>query len=167
MRLAAKVNLVEQLEKRIAGRVVVVGIGNPFRADDAAGSVVAKAITASSDICVVDAEEVPENHLGLVVGHRPDTVIFIDAVDMGSQPGSVAILNGEELESYPATTHRMPLNLLMSFIGAQTRARVFAIGIQPARTDLLPAMSRAVRTAVREVTRILNRVLRTRREVPA
>ena len=40
-------NLQEQLASAIQGNVVVMGIGNPCRGDDAAGSLVAQQISAA------------------------------------------------------------------------------------------------------------------------
>jgi len=154
-----QMNFEEQLASRIRGGVVVVGVGNPLRGDDAAGSMTARRIEALSGVCVIDAQEVPENYLATVVNRRPDTVVLIDCVDIDSAPGSIALLDGDQMAGYCPTTHRVPISLLMSVLEHATRARVFAIGIQPERTEFLKPMTDAVETSVAQLAGMLNRVL--------
>jgi hydrogenase 3 maturation protease len=141
-----------------------VGIGNPMRGDDAAGSMVARKIAAMSGVTVIDAEEVPENYLAAVVNRQPDTIVLIDSVDLDSAPGSVAILDREQLAGYGPSTHRVPVSLLMSLFEQETRARVFMIGIQPGHTEFLKPMSESVGTSVGQVAGMLNRVLGAHRD---
>ncbi len=149
----------EELGARIEGAVVVMGIGNPTRGDDAAGSVIARQLAGWPGVCVIDAQEVPEDYVALVVSQRPDTIILIDSVDLGSAPGSIAFLNRSQIGWHLPATHRVPLNLLMSVLEQETHARVFAIGIQPAHTELLTPMSDAVADTVWHVAGMLNRAL--------
>ena len=76
----------EQLAE-IQGNVVVMGIGNPCRGDDAAGSLVAQMISDVPGVRVIDAQDVPESYLRQVVGEGPDTVVLIDSVDLEVRPG--------------------------------------------------------------------------------
>lgn len=173
-------DLQEQLAARIHGSVVIMGIGNPRRGDDAAGSFVVRRIGDVPSTLVLDAQDVPEDYLGLVVRQRPDTVILIDSVDLGSPPGSIALLDKDHMAGYWPTTHRAPLGLLMDYLRQETQARLFLIGIQPRQTDFLRPMSEEVSASVVLVADMLKRVLempRTparlaftaplRREVPA
>jgi hydrogenase 3 maturation protease len=141
------------------GEVVVVGIGNPLRGDDAAGSMVASRIEALPSVSVIDAQDVPENHLAPVVNRQPDTIVLIDSVDFDSAPGSVALLSREQLAGYCPSTHRVPVSLLMSVFEHETHARVLLIGIQPEHTRLLEPMSEAAETSATLVAGALNRAL--------
>jgi len=159
-------NPLEQLAAWIEGEVVVMGIGNPLRGDDAAGSMVARRIAAPPGVSVIDAQEVPENYFSLVADRQPGTVVLIDSIDMDSAPGSVALLEQDQIAGYCPSTHRVPLSLLMSVLERTTEARVFAIGIQPAHTEFLEAMSDAVAESVARVAGMLNRVLAEGRFAP-
>jgi hydrogenase 3 maturation protease len=152
-------NLQEQLAARIQGKVAIMGIGNPYRGDDGAGSLAARKIREVPGVIVIDAQDVPENHLCLVVNQQPDTVLLIDAVDLDSAPGSVALLEKDQVAGYWPSTHRVPLSLLMDFLERETRARVFMIAIQPCRTAFLQPMSGEVSSAVAGVSDMLNNVL--------
>jgi hydrogenase 3 maturation protease len=152
-------DLDEQLASRIQGNVVVLGIGNPCRSDDAAGSLVARAIGEIPNVHVIDAEEVPENYVCQVANERPDTIVLIDCVDLGSAPGAAAILDKDCLAGYWPSTHRMPINLLMDCLERETHARIFMIAIQPRQTDFFQPVSDEVRASIGSISRVLNRVL--------
>ncbi len=155
-------NLREQLSKAIQGSVVVMGIGNPCRGDDAAGSCVARKICRAPSVRVIDAQDVPENHLRQVADQRPDTIVLIDCVDMKSDPGSVALLDKDQTAAYWPSTHRVPLSLLVDYLERTTDARVFLIAIQPYQTGFLEPMSTEVLSSVEAIAGVLNDVLKMR-----
>jgi hydrogenase 3 maturation protease len=136
-----------------------MGIGNPLRGDDAAGSLVARQVAGRPGVCVIDARDVPEDHLPGALRRRPNTVVLIDSMELGSPPGSVAFLDRSQIAGYWPSTHRVPLSLLMSLLEEQTHARVFAIGIQPAHTEFMQPMSGVVAASVAHVAGMLNRAL--------
>ena len=165
MKNAGFKNLEKQLAALIEGDVTLIGIGNPLRGDDAAGSMAARQIAVGPGVCVIDAQEVPEDYVQQVVNQPPDTIVLIDSVDLNSAPGSVALLEPGQIAAYWPNTHRMPISMLMAVLEHETHARVFAIGIQPAQTVFLQPMSDPVTAAVTDLTAILGRVLASR--VPA
>ncbi len=156
-------NLQEQLAARIQGNVVIMGIGNPCRGDDAAGSLVARQIRDAPGVRVIDAQDVPEDYLCLVVNHRPDTVVLIDSVDLDSAPGSIALLDKDQMAGYWPSTHRVPMCLLMNYLERETNARIFLIGIQPRQTGFLEPMSDEVSSSVARIADALNSVLQMAR----
>ncbi len=87
-------------------------------------------------MCVIDAQDVPENYLLRVVNQRPDTILLIDSVDMDSAPGSVAFLDRDQMADYWPSTHRMPLSSLMGITSSRRRRRA----------SLLSAFSRLKRS---------------------
>jgi hydrogenase 3 maturation protease len=152
-------DLREQLATWMQGNVVVMGIGNPCRGDDGAGSLLAQLISAAPGVRVIDAQDVPENYMRQVVGEGPDTVVLIDSVDLGSAPGSVALLDKEQVAGYWPSTHRMPLTLLMDYLGRETHARTFLIAIQPRHTAFMQPMSGEVHASVVSIAEVLKDVL--------
>jgi len=165
-------DLKEQLAAAMQGKVVVMGIGNPCRGDDAAGSLVAQQLSLLwhghlghdvPAVRVIDAQEVPENHLRQVVGERPDAVVLIDAVDLHSAPGSVAFLDRNQVANYWPSTHRVPLSLLMEYLARETCAYICLIAIQPRETGFQQPLSEEVKASVANVAGMLNEVLAARR----
>jgi len=155
-------NLRDQLVTAAQGNVVVMGIGNPCRGDDAAGSRVARQITGRPGVFVIDAQDVPEDYLCPIAHHRPDTVILIDSVDLDSAPGSVALLESGRTIGYYPSTHRVPMQLLVSYLERTTHARIFLLAIQPRQTGFLEAMSVEVSSSVEAITDVLNDVFGAR-----
>lgn len=156
-------DLREQLTSRIQGAVVVMGIGNPCRGDDAAGGLVAQQIHDVPGVYAIDAQDVPENHWRQVANQRPDTIILVDSVNLYSAPGSVAVLDKDRIAGYWPTTHRMPMSVLMSYFERETHARILMIGIQPRQTEFMQSVSDKVQASVVAVAEVLNRVLATRK----
>jgi len=152
-------DLQEQLATRIQGNVVIMGIGNPCRGDDAAGSLVARRISDAPGVRVIDAQDVPEDYLCLVVNQQPNTVVLIDSVDLDSAAGVIALLDKDQMGGYWPSTHRVPICLLMNYLERETHARVFLIGIQPHQTGFLEPMSDEVYSSVARLTDVLNSVL--------
>ncbi len=142
----------------IQGHVVVMGIGNPCRGDDAAGSLVAQLISDIPGVRVIDAQEVPENYVRQVVGEAPGTVVLVDSVDLESAPGSVALLDKDQVEGYLPSTHRMPLSLLMDYLERETHARIFLIAIQPRHAAFMQPMSGEVHSSVKSIAGVLKDV---------
>jgi hydrogenase 3 maturation protease len=155
-------SLEETLSARLRGRVTVVGIGNPLRGDDAAGCLVARGLRPAPGLEAIEAEEVPENHLGAVAASRPDTIVLVDAVDLGAAPGSLALVETRDLARYTPTTHRVPLDLLATWLARETGAEVLLVALQPRQTTLGEPVSAEVGEAARLVAATLNRALETR-----
>jgi len=155
-------DLREQLSSAIQGNVVVMGIGNPCRGDDAAGSCVAQQICAAAGVRVIDAQDVPENYLCQVADQGPDTIVLIDCVDMKSAPGSVAVLDADQTAAYWPSTHRAPVSLLVDYLERTTHARIFLIAIQPHQMGFLQPMSAEVLSSVEVIADVLNEILEMR-----
>jgi len=154
-------DLREQIARRIHGNVVIMGIGNPCRGDDAAGSLVVRQLRDLPGVCAIDAQDVPENHWRQAVNHRPDTIVLIDTVNLDSAPGSIAVLDKDQIAGHWPSTHRMPISVLMSYFERETHAGIFLIAIQPRQTEFLQSVSADVQVSVAGVADVLNNVLAT------
>lgn len=155
-------NLQEQISFALQGSVVVMGMGNPCRGDDEAGSLVARKIVDAHGVHVIDAQDVPENYLCQVTDRRPDTVVLIDSVDLKTTPGAVALLEKDQVASYWPSTHRVPTCLLMNYLERETHARVLLLAIQPSQTDFSHPLSAAVSSSIEAIASILNEIVAIR-----
>jgi len=156
---ADDMNLRDKLCRKVQGKVVVMGIGNPCRGDDAAGSRVAQRIRSAPGVYVTDAQDLPENYLCQIADQHPDTVVLIDCVDMKSAPGSVALFEDDQTINYWPSTHRVPMSLIVDFLKKTTRARILLIAIQPQQADFLQPISASVLSSIEAVARVLNDAL--------
>ncbi len=140
----------------MAGRTVVVGIGNPARGDDGVGTMIAEKLMIDEGIdrhrvLVIDAGSVPENYLEPIIRELPRQVVLIDACNFGAVPGEFRFFNPEELAHLQLkgfSTHTLPLNTLATVITQETLSPVWLFGIQPARTGLGETLSSPVSAAV-------------------
>lgn len=152
--------LPDELAARLSGNVVVVGVGNPLRGDDAVGCLVARRLRGAEGARVIEAEEVPESFVGDIAAAMPDVVALVDAVDLGAEPGAVAMLEREQVATYAPTTHRMPLSLVMEVVQRRTGADVFLIAVQPLTLAFGAKVSPEVSATVEVLAAVLSELLR-------
>lgn len=126
---------------------VVLTAGAVLRGDDAAGPYLAKLIQENpiKDIEVIDGGQTPEDDLGYIRKLDVDELILFDAASMELSPGEMRILEEEDVFSdYMMTTHSLPLSFLISELKNCCR-RVIFVGIQPAHTDFMGALTPQVK----------------------
>ena len=137
------------------GGTVFLAMGNIFLGDDGFGPELAAALAAGGHR-TVDAGTVPENHIGAVARMKPSTVIILDAVHLGREPGAMELLErGDILEGAGFSTHTLSPVLVMEWLEAETGAEVLMLAVQPSTLKMGAPLSPGVSTAIEEVTRIL------------
>lgn len=141
----------ERLAEHVVGRLCVVGIGNRLAGDDGAGSAVAEALSGRAAGCVIDAGIAPENHLEPIVRGEPDTILLVDAVEFGGEPGSIRLLDPRALGPGGLSTHATSLGMVSDYLSARCAARVLLVGIQPGHLRLGAALSDEVTRSVEAV----------------
>ncbi len=135
-------DLRQQLGPLLQGRVAIVGVGNSDYGDDGLGVCLAQQLAAKGLPGVVVAGNTPERFIGPIADERYDTVLFLDAVELGAAPGSVILLNTEEIVArFPqVSTHKISLGMFAELIEANGITKACLLGIQPeslkAGTDL-------------------------------
>lgn len=142
-----------------ARKAVILGIGNPWRGDDAFGPALAKRLQGIVRATVINAEEVPENFLGLIVAADPETVVLVDAVELGLAPGEIALVEADALGGPSVSTHTASLSLCARYLGGETKADVFLLGVQPLTRELGVSLSAPVSAALDLLSAILLELL--------
>lgn len=137
-----------RLAEHVVGRICVVGIGNRLAGDDGAGSAVAEKLRGRTAGCVIDAGIAPENHLEPIVRREPDTILLVDAVELGGEPGSIRLLDPRALRAGGLSTHATSLGMVTEYLAARCAARIVLLGIQPGRLRLGTALSDEVASSV-------------------
>ena len=134
---------------------VIVAIGNRLRGDDAVGPEVLDRLKGRCRFPVLEGGLAPENLLGPLVHHGPQTILLIDAVHFGASPGSVRWFESEELTEVDISTHAMSPKLFLQQLQSQTGARVYLLGVQPKRREFGRELSEECRNAVEKVSQFL------------
>jgi len=137
-----------------AGKTVVLGLGNILHADDGAGAQVIHRLRRDARVPAT-VSLVDGGTLGLeLLPYIWDCsrLIVIDAVDVGTAPGTVLRMSGEELNSLPGSSsvHQLGVSDLLVALRvlAQQQPAVVLLGVQPANTEWSTELSPAVEAAI-------------------
>ena len=152
----------QELKDKLKGRVVLLGVGNRVRGDDAAGPELIEILNKrlpdiGKDIFLFDGEEVPENYLLPIADLKPNLVIIADAVDFGSRPGTVKLFPIRQIPQGSLSTHRLSLRFLGSYLEKETQAKIYLLGIQPKSLKLEEKLSPEVKKTLRDLADFLEK----------
>jgi len=145
--------------------VAIVGIGNEFNGDDAAGVMVARKLNAREDctdashVLVIEAGQAPENITAELRRFMPQVVLLIDAAQVDAAPGEIVCIPWETTSGMSASSHSLPLSMLARYLTLDFGCQVHLLGIQPAQNEPGAALSAPVSQAVDELSRMLCQTL--------
>jgi hydrogenase maturation protease len=129
-------------------RTLVLGLGNPIMGDDGFGLAVLERLLAGwllpDEIEVVDGGTWGMSLLPLI--ETPGRLLVLDAIDAGLDPGSTVVLEGPQLPRYFAhklSPHQIDLRevLALAELRGTLPPEIVALGVQPARVELLAELS--------------------------
>ena len=144
----------------LKGKIVIVGIGNPLRGDDAFGPALIERLRGKRGIVCIDAGSSPENYTGKIVQENPDVLLLVDAVDLGRQPGEYEILEKDAIIKSGFTTHDMSPRMCIEYLESQTTAPIYMLGIQPHNISLGEGLSDQVEKSLEEIIKFIMEALR-------
>ena len=147
--------------------ILVIGIGNAYRSDDAAGLIAARRVNEqASEHCSV-IEHTGEGAALMELWKDADAVIVIDAVRSGAAPGTVsrfdAALCPLPVSMFRDSTHAFSLAEAVELSRAlkQLPRQLIVYGIEAqsfeAGTNFSPAIEFAMQTVVERVLQELSR----------
>ena len=124
--------MLEHLKLHLAGKVVILGIGNTFRGDDGIGSLLAQRLKDKVPFIVYDAGPSPENYLGKIIKDKPDNIIIVDAVDFGGAAGDFREVEGQDIATVNLfSTHNASISLTINYLQNNLKANIIILIIQP------------------------------------
>ncbi|WP_297071379.1 hydrogenase 3 maturation endopeptidase HyCI [Thermococcus sp.] len=152
------------LEEVFAGkkRIVICGIGNDMRGDDAFGVLVAdslRKLVADENVLVVNCGEVPENYTGKIAAFKPDLVVFVDAVDFGGKHGELILADPMGTLGEAVSTHGLPLKFVAGYMKTRVDTEFILIGCQPGSTGLFEEPSEVIRERAERLAELLAGIL--------
>lgn len=153
--------VLKQLKALLRKKTILMGVGNPMRADDGLGPALARRVGNTANITSVICEDLPENFTGDVRTAKPGSILIADAIDFKGEPGEVVMLKPEDLKEERFSTHRPSLRLLMEFLRNETGAETLLVGIQPKSTGFSPLLSSEVDETVNKIAGLLIEVSKT------
>jgi hydrogenase maturation protease len=148
-------------------RILVIGVGNEYRSDDAVGLVVARRLRQLSigNVTVIEASgegtDLMESWKGA------DTVIIVDAASSGAKPGTIHRIDARA-QRIPTgllrySTHAFSVGEAVELARAMNRLppRMVVYGVEGERFDEGTTLSRAVQGSVDTVVDLVLKQLRT------
>jgi len=140
-------------------RIAVLGIGHELCGDDAAGIMLARILNDNAENCegllALETGPAPENFTGTVRRFEPDLVLLVDAAQMNATPGEVRWLNWQNLGGISASTHTMPLDIIVAYLTAELDCQAGFLGIQPVGNLVGAPLSDEVQQAIDETAQSL------------
>lgn len=149
-------DLGEQLRACFQGHVCLMGLGNVDYGDDAFGVRLAEELIAGGVPEVIVAGTTPDRWLGRLTDPF-DHVIFLDAVEFGSTPGSVVFLDSGEISvAFPQiSTHKISLAVLAGWAEAHGKTKAWLLGVQPESLKPEPLLRPRVQTTLAALSGLL------------
>lgn len=136
-------------------RTVVIGLGNPLMGDDGIGLAALARLEADyrmpSDVELVDGGTWGMNLLPVI--EDAGRVLLLDAIHKDGAPGTAYRLSRHELPRYLATKispHQVDLHdvLALAELRGTLPADTVAVGVQPARVEMIAELSSEVAEAL-------------------
>jgi hydrogenase 3 maturation protease len=136
-------------------RVALMGIGHELCGDDAVGVRIAGMLRArqpaEEHLLAIEAGPAPENFTSVLRRFQPDLVLLIDSALMGDEPGAVRWLDPGQTEGFSASTHTLPLHILISYLTLELGCSIGMLGIQPEQTFADAPLTPRVQAAAEQV----------------
>lgn len=151
-----------ELIRLVAGRkVVLMGVGNDLRGDDACGVVLGERLAEQVCCPIFVTFDLPEDFAVKASDLRPDLVLILDAADFGGEPGQVRLIRAQDIPPTPGVTHRPSLEMMARFLELDAGAETWVLGVQPdlRRVGLGDEMGEAMRRAVEALEPLLTEAL--------
>ncbi len=147
------------LKGRVRGRVVIAGIGNELRGDDAFGPYLAEGLKGRISARVLNCGTAFENYYNTIVKEAPDVIILLDTAAFGGPLGGIAVLEKDDILKIGFSTHNISPRVFMELLEGSVKADVLMIGVRPVTTAFGAEMSDEVRAAAETLTDYFMRLL--------
>ena len=130
--------LAQEIKDKIRGKVALVGIGNIMRGDDGLGPKLIEMLKSGNvNAKLFDCGTAPENYAIPILASAADTVIFIDAADMGKPAGDIAVMDIDKISGISFSTHSPSPRLFIDLLKTgKDDLNLFFISVQPASMSL-------------------------------
>ena len=142
-------------------RVVLVGVGNPMRADDGIGPKIIELLQENplDHVLLINSETVPESFTSKVTGFEPSHVLLIDAANFRGEVGDTKMITSAQIGGQAVSTHSLPLTIFISVIEHDLDLNVMLLGIQPRTIDFYAPMSPDIEEKASLIANTLYQVL--------
>jgi len=158
------VTIENTLEEWLLGakKVVVAGIGNPFRRDDSVGIIIARKLKnkVSEHIYLIQAETIPESYMQQITAFKPSHILLIDAGIINKKVGTATLADPTQLvRKTSISTHTLPLRIFCDYLTQTTNAKIALLIIQPKDTSFGEGLTPELKQTAKHLASLLKKIL--------
>ena len=128
-------------------KIGFIGLGNPLRGDDAAGLVFLNRLhdlNQFKEAYFIEAGTNPENYLQQIVDCPASLVVFIDASKWGGQPGEIAWLSSDKIDTIAISTHAFSIKMVEEYLLSERQFEFRYLVIEPENMEMGEDLSKSV-----------------------
>jgi hydrogenase 3 maturation protease len=125
--------LTESIKAKLQGKTAIIGLGNIIRGDDGLGPKLIELLKArKANASLFDCGTVPENYIFPILATACDTVVLVDAADLGIAPGEARVFGIEEIANVSFSTHNPSPRLFTDLLKTgKENMNIFIVSVQP------------------------------------
>nr|WP_232210879.1 hydrogenase maturation peptidase HycI [Methanothermococcus okinawensis] len=142
-------------------KIAIMGIGNTMKGDDGFGVLLIENLVKHyknkynldlnnevnnirDKIILLNCGVVPENFTDVLKQEKPDKILIIDAALMGKSPGTLNIVNSEDISEIGFSTHSLPMSVIVKYLSYYIDTEILIIGIEPEQIDFGKSLSKKI-----------------------
>lgn len=154
-------DLSAEIKSRMKGKVTIAAMGNIIRGDDGLGPKIIELLKARKvKADLFDCGTAPENYIFPMLTSLCDTLILIDAANMGIEPGMARVLDVNNIANVSFSTHSPSPRLFIDLLKmGKEDLNIFIISLQPKDISLGAPMSEEVLKGLEALADVLSEVL--------
>ncbi|MEM2883114.1 MAG: hydrogenase maturation peptidase HycI [Nitrososphaerales archaeon] len=143
-------------------KLVIVGLGNRLRGDDAIGLELINTLKGrvGDNIFLIEAETTPESYTDVISSFKPTHILFVDAAQFNKKPGYTRLISMNEIADLPLSTHSISLDTLARYLSQSVSAKIALLGIQPKCIDFKEELTREAEEAVKKAGALLSKLIK-------
>lgn len=139
----------KELRNALKGKkVLVLGVGNEMKADDAIGKYVTDRLNGS-----LYCGEMPENYISKIKSAEPDIILIVDAAEFGGEAGEIIFADAGKLDSANLSTHSLSFNVMAKMLDG---IDIYLLGIQPESLEFGKKMTGSAEESAKKIVWVLN-----------
>jgi hydrogenase 3 maturation protease len=145
-----------------AKKVVIAGIGNPFRKDDFIGVEIVRNLKGkvSKNVYLIEAETIPESYMQQIATFNPSHILLVDAGIINKPAGIAQFIDPTQLmRKTSISTHTLPLRIFCDYLTQTTGAKIALLIIQPMDASFGEGLTPKMKQAAKNLTNLLQKLL--------
>ncbi len=155
---ASSPKLSDAIIGRLKGKLAIVGIGNIIRGDDGLGPKLIEILKVRGGlpgVSLFDCGTAPENYIFPILSTSCDTLMLVDAADIGKEPGAVEIFDLDKISRVSFSTHNPSPRLFTDLLKTgKEDMNIFVISVQPKSTGIGAPLSEEVLNSLERIADI-------------